>query len=65
MNVALCSDASATRLDFISEDYVRWEIRGQSTCFECLDQRDVVLQTTTSNKSTRAVSFVLLPFSSL
>jgi hypothetical protein len=44
VKIGICADASATRIDFISEnDYVRKEIRGHSTCFECLDQRDVVM----------------------
>jgi hypothetical protein len=53
INVALCSDASATQLEFIGEagGYVRKVSRGQSTCFECLDQRDVVLQMVTKSKA--------------
>ena len=45
VNVGICRDASAHVIEFVSDnDYVRKVVRGSSTCFECLDQNDVVVQ---------------------
>ncbi len=39
-------------MDFIGErGYSRQVVRGHSTCFECLDQRDIVLQAVSKPKS--------------
>lgn len=55
VNVAICTDASATVLEFLTEgEYVRQAMRGQSTCFECLDQKDIVLQAIARPKSARS-----------
>jgi hypothetical protein len=41
----LSTDNGLSSLDFIGDsDYKRRVHRGQSTCFECLDQKDIVLQ---------------------
>jgi hypothetical protein len=45
-------DAGTTTLDFIGDsDYRRRVQRGQSTCFECLDQKDIVLQISSPSPS--------------
>lgn len=45
MNIGISPDSSLTILDFLGDDdYKRRVQRGQSSCFECLDQKDIVLQ---------------------
>jgi Ca2+-dependent lipid-binding protein len=45
VHVGVCADANASELVFVGEnDYSRRELRGQSTVFECLDKRDIVVQ---------------------
>lgn len=57
VNIALCVDASATVMEFVTDgDYVRKAIRGKSTCYECLDQKDVVLQVVSKKKSAEDVA---------
>ena len=72
MNIAICTRASAMTLDFFGEEneYVRHAVRGQSTLFECLEQKDVVLQAVVppsdfDNTTAAAVRRLLLLFSFL
>ena len=48
VNIGICPDASATSIDFYGSEgndaYVRHAIRGESAIFECLEQKDIVLQ---------------------
>ena len=50
--VGLCTDASVSVIEFAGEnDYSRKVNRGQSICFECLDQKDIVLQASSISDS--------------
>ena len=45
VHVGICTDANASEIQFVGEnDYTRKEQRGHSTVFECLDQKDLVVQ---------------------
>ena len=54
--IGLCIDASMSVVEFNDDnDYVRKVIRGKSTCFECLDQKDVVLQASSIEESNTSI----------
>lgn len=37
-------DAGCSSIDFLGQDYKKRVHRGKSSCFECIDQLDVVVQ---------------------
>lgn len=58
VNVGIYTDSEGSAIEFLSDsDYVRVEYRGKSTCFECIDQKDIVLQATTKTAKQRGVGF--------
>ena len=54
VNVGTCVSASADVLDFSTDTYRRVVRRGESTCFECLDQADIVLQSVMNTDAAEA-----------
>lgn len=59
VNVGIYTDSEGSAIEFLSDsDYVRVEYRGKSTCFECIDQKDIVLQATTKTAKQRGVGFL-------
>ena len=58
VNVGIYTDSEGSAIEFLSDsDYVRVEYRGKSTCFECIDQKDIVLQTTTKTVKQKGLGF--------
>lgn len=54
VNIGTCVSASADVLDFSTDTYRRLVRRGESTCFECLDQADIVLQSVMNSDAAEA-----------
>lgn len=56
VNVGLCKDAIGSIIEFVGDaNYVRKALRGKSSVFECLDQKDIVLQSTSRPKSKNGI----------
>lgn len=52
VNVGICKDAIGSIIEFVGDvNYVRKALRGKSSVFECIDQKDIVLQSSSRPKS--------------
>ena len=51
VNIGIATDANSTVMEFYGDgDYLRKVTRGKSTCFECIDQKDIVMQAVSATR---------------
>jgi hypothetical protein len=59
VNIGVCANSAADLLDFSTDTYRRLLRRGESTCFECLDQADIVVQSVVNSEAAEGINLYL------